>query len=187
MLLLGIDLGTSSIKVAVVDPATQRTLATAQYPDTEAPILSRRPGWAEQAPETWWESVQQAILKVHACGAYDPRDIAAIGIAYQMHGLVLVDKDQRVLRDSIIWCDSRAVPYGDKAFEAIGEEKSLAHLLNSPGNFTAAKLAWVKEQEPAVYEKIAKVLLPGDFIALRMTREPTTSLPALSESILWDF
>ncbi|HEX9510977.1 MAG TPA: FGGY family carbohydrate kinase [Puia sp.] len=187
MLLLGIDLGTSSIKVAVVDPATQRTLATAQYPDTEAPILSRRPGWAEQAPETWWESVQQAILKVHACGAYDPRDIAAIGIAYQMHGLVLVDKDQRVLRDSIIWCDSRAVPYGDKAFEAIGEEKSLAHLLNSPGNFTAAKLAWVKEQEPAVYEKIAKVLLPGDFIALRMTGEATTSIPALSEGIFWDF
>ena len=187
MLLLGIDLGTSSIKVAVVDPATQQTLATAQYPDTEAPIIARHPGWAEQSPDTWWESVRQAIIKSHASGAYDPQDISAIGIAYQMHGLVLVDKDQRVLRDSIIWCDSRAVPYGDKAFAAIGEEKSLSHLLNSPGNFTAAKLAWVKEQEPSVYDRIATVLLPGDFIALRMTGEATTSIPALSEGIFWDF
>ena len=187
MLLLGIDLGTSSIKVAVVDPATQQTLATAQYPDTEAAILSRQPGWAEQSPDTWWESVQQAILIAHSSGAYNPQDITAIGIAYQMHGLVLVDKDQRVLRDSIIWCDSRAVPYGDKAFEAMGAARSLDHLLNSPGNFTAAKLAWVKEQEPAVYEKIDKVLLPGDFIALRMTGDATTSIPALSEGIFWDF
>lgn len=187
MLLLGIDLGTSSIKVAVVDAAAQRTLATAQYPDTEAAILVRQPGWAEQSPETWWEYVQQAIRKVNASGAYDPQDIAAIGIAYQMHGLVTVDKDRRVLRDSIIWCDSRAVPYGDKAFETIGEEKALSHLLNSPGNFTAAKLAWVKENEPEVYAKIDKVLLPGDFIALRLTGAATTSISALSEGIFWDF
>lgn len=187
MLLLGIDLGTSSIKVAVVDAAAQRTLVTAQYPDTEAVILVRQPGWAEQSPETWWEYVQQAIRKAHASGAYDPQDIAAIGIAYQMHGLVTVDKDRRVLRDSIIWCDSRAVPYGDKAFEAIGEEKSLSHLLNSPGNFTAAKLAWVKDQEPRVYEKIDGIMLPGDYIGLRLTGEVTTSIPALSEGIFWDF
>lgn len=187
MLLLGIDIGTSSVKVAVVDPATQRTLVTAQYPDAEAPILSRQPGWAEQSPEAWWDAVKQAIGKAHASGGYDPQDIAAIGIAYQMHGLVLVDKDQRVLRDSIIWCDSRAVPYGERAFAAIGVERSLAHLLNSPGNFTAAKLAWVKEQEPAVYEKIDKVMLPGDYIAMRLTGEVTTSIAALSEGIFWDF
>jgi xylulokinase len=162
-------------------------LVTVQYPDTEAAILVRQPGWAEQSPETWWAYVQQAIRKAHASGAYDPQDIAAIGIAYQMHGLVAVDKDRRVLRDSIIWCDSRAVPYGDKAFETIGTERSLSHLLNSPGNFTAAKLAWVKEQEPRVYEKIDKVMLPGDYIALRLTGEVTTSIPALSEGIFWDF
>src|SRR5882757_6315575 len=187
MLLLGIDLGTSSIKVAVVDAAAQRTLVTVQYPDTEAAILTRQPGWAEQSPETWWEYVQQAIRKANASGAYDPQDIAAIGIAYQMHGLVAVDKDRRVLRDSIIWCDSRAVPYGDKAFAAIGEEKCLSRLLNSPGNFTAAKLAWVKDQEPRIYEKIDRVMLPGDYIALRLTGEVTTSIPALSEGIFWDF
>jgi len=187
MLLLGIDLGTSSIKVAVVDAVAQRTLVTAQYPDTEAAILVRQPGWAEQSPETWWEYVQQAIRKAHASGAYDPQDIAAIGIAYQMHGLVAVDKDRRVLRDSIIWCDSRAVPYGDKAFETIGSERALSHLLNSPGNFTAAKLAWVKDQEPGVYERIDKIMLPGDYIALRLTGEVTTSIPALSEGIFWDF
>lgn len=187
MLLLGIDVGTSSIKVAVVDPATQQTLATAQYPGTEATILSKQPGWAEQSPETWWDYVQQAILKAHASGAYDPAAIAAIGIAYQMHGLVLVDKEQRVLRDSIIWCDSRAVPYGDAAFAHIGEKKCLSHLLNSPGNFTAAKLAWVKEQEPQVYSRIDKVLLPGDYIAMKLTGEMTTSISALSEGIFWDF
>jgi len=187
MLLLGIDLGTSSIKVSIVDAATSNVLVSATYPEVETPIVSRQAGWAEQCPEVWWENVQQAILKAHSTGGYDPADIAAIGIAYQMHGLVVVDKQQRVLRDSIIWCDSRAVPYGEKAFERIGEARSLEHLLNSPGNFTAAKLAWVKEKEPAIYGKIDKVMLPGDFIAMRLTGEITTSISALSEGIFWDF
>ena len=120
-------------------------------------------------------------------GKYDPLDIAAIGIAYQMHGLVLVDKEQHVLRNSIIWCDSRAVEIGNKAFHEIGEEKCLSHLLNSPGNFTASKLAWVKENEPAVYDKIDKAMFPGDFIAMKMTGECTTTMSALSEGIFWDF
>lgn len=187
MLLLGIDLGTSSIKVSVTDADTHRVLASAQYPDEEAVIISREPGWAEQSPEGWWQYVQEAIRRVNASGAYDPQDIGAIGIAYQMHGLVLVDKDQRVLRDSIIWCDSRAVPYGESAFAGIGGERCLERLLNSPGNFTAAKLAWVKANEPSVYDRIDRVLLPGDFIALRLTGEATTSISALSEGIFWDF
>ena len=130
MLLLGIDLGTSSIKVAVTDAESHKVLATAQYPDNEAVIIARQPGWAEQSPETWWEYVQQAIKRAHASGAYDPLEIGAIGIAYQMHGLVLVDREQRVLRDSIIWCDSRAVAYGDMAFNTIGEARSLDRLLS---------------------------------------------------------
>ena len=125
MLLLGIDLGTSSIKASVVDAASQRCLASAQFPETEAEIISLHSGWAEQSPDQWWENVKQAILKCHAESKYDPLDIAAIGIAYQMHGLVLVDKEQHVLRNSIIWCDSRAVETGNKAFHEIGEEKSL--------------------------------------------------------------
>lgn len=187
MLLLGIDVGTSSIKVSVVDSQTQEALASAQYPDKETDIISSKPGWAEQAPEMWWEHTRKAIQKANASGKYNPQDIAAIGIAYQMHGLVVVDKDQKVLRNSIIWCDSRAVEIGHKAFEAIGEEKSLSHLLNSPGNFTAAKLAWVKENEPEVYEKIHKVMLPGDFVGLRLTGHVTTSVSALSEGVFWDF
>ena len=138
MLLLGIDIGTSSIKVAIVDALSQQCITTAQYPDTETGITALQKGWAEQSPEMWWENVQQAILKAHASNKYNPSDIGAIGIAYQMHGLVCVDKNQQVLRDSIIWCDSRAVEIGNKAFDAIGHEKSLQHLLNSPGNFTAA-------------------------------------------------
>ncbi len=187
MLLLGIDIGTSSIKVSVVDADTQQNIGSAQFPETESAITSLQPGWAEQSPDMWWNHVQQAILKLNAANLYNPSDIGAIGIAYQMHGLVLVDKHQQVLRDSIIWCDSRAVPYGNKAFEAIGEEKSLSHLLNSPGNFTASKLAWVKENEPHIFEQIDKVMLPGDFIAMKLTGHITTSISALSEGVFWDF
>lgn len=187
MLLLGIDVGTSSIKVSVVDARTQQPIASAQYPETESGITSLQPGWAEQSPEMWWLHVQEAILKVNATKTYDPKDIAAIGIGYQMHGLVLVDKQQQVLRESIIWCDSRAVAIGNKAFDAIGEQRALSHLLNSPGNFTASKLAWVKENEPAVFDRTDKVLLPGDFIAMKFTGEVTTTISALSEGIFWDF
>jgi xylulokinase len=187
MLLLGIDIGTSSIKVSIVDAQTQNCVATAQYPDTETGITSHQKGWAEQSPDMWWENVQQAILKANATKKYNPADIKAIGIAYQMHGLVCVDKQQRVLRDSIIWCDSRAVEIGNRAFDTIGHERSLKHLLNSPGNFTAAKLAWVKENEPATFALIDKIMLPGDFIAMKLTGDITTSIAALSEGVFWDF
>lgn len=187
MLLLGIDIGTSSIKVSVVDADTRKCMAAATFPETESEVIALQPGWAEQSPDQWWEHVKQAILKCHAAADYDPLQIAAVGIAYQMHGLVLVDRDQHVLRNSIIWCDSRAVEIGNKAFEEIGEEKCLTHLLNSPGNFTASKLAWVKENEPALYDKIDKIILPGDFIAMKMTGDCTTTISALSEGIFWDF
>lgn len=187
MLLLGLDIGTSSVKASAIDAQNQQCIATVQYPETESGIISLQPGWAEQSPEMWWEHVQQAILKLHALKKYDPKDIVAIGIAYQMHGLVAVDKDQKVLRNSIIWCDSRAVNLGNKAFESIGREKCLQQLLNSPGNFTASKLAWVKENEPAIFDKIDKIILPGDFIAMKLTGTITTSIAALSEGIFWDF
>lgn len=187
MLLLGIDIGTSSIKASILDGATQQTLASAQYPETEAPILSLQTGWAEQSPDTWWEDTKKAIRLVVKRSGIPASGIGAIGISYQMHGLVLVDKEGKVLRHSIIWCDSRAVPYGEKAFQQIGPDKCLCSLLNSPGNFTAAKLAWVKEHEPEVFNRIHKVLLPGDFIALRLTGRATTTPSALSEGVFWDF
>lgn len=187
MLLLGIDIGTSSVKVSVVNAETQQSIASAQYPKTEAEIISLQSGWAEQNPDTWWEFLQHALWEANVSGKYNPKDIAAIGIAYQMHGLVVVNKQQLALRNSIIWCDSRAVPYGEKAFQAIGKEKCLSCLLNSPGNFTAAKLAWLKENEPETFKQIDKIMLPGDFIAMRLTHEITTTPSALSEGILWDF
>ncbi|HEX3023848.1 MAG TPA: FGGY family carbohydrate kinase [Chitinophagaceae bacterium] len=187
MLLLGLDIGTSSVKVSVVDASTQQCIASAQYPETESDIVSLQNGWAEQSPEMWWLHVQEAILKANATKKYNPRNIKAIGISYQMHGLVLVDKNQKVLRDSIIWCDSRSVEIGDKAFKEIGEERCLSRLLNSPGNFTASKLKWVKDNEPALYQKIDKILLPGDFISMKLTGETTTSISSLSEGIFWDF
>lgn len=187
MYLLGIDIGTSSIKVSVVEIATKQCIVSSQYPESESAITSLQTGWAEQSPEMWWEHVQKAILKAHSSQKYNSLSITAIGISYQMHGLVVVDKNKQVLRDSIIWCDSRAVTMGEKAFNTIGSEKCLSHLLNSPGNFTASKLAWVKENEPAIFEKIATVMLPGDYISMKFTNHITTSIAALSEGIFWDF
>ena len=187
MFLLGIDLGTSSIKVSIVDANSKKEIASAQYPDIEAEISSPKKGWAEQDPEMWWENTQKAIKRVVASGLFDAQQIVSIGISYQMHGLVMVDKDQKVLRPSIIWCDSRAIGQGDSAFKTIGSDRALSHLLNSPGNFTAAKLAWVKENEPAVFEKCDKIMLPGDFIAMKMTGQITATNSGLSEGIFWDF
>lgn len=187
MLLLGIDVGTSSIKVSVVDSVSRRAIISVQYPEQETTVLTLKPGWAEQSPDDWFCQVKQAILKANATGVYNPKHIGAIGIAYQMHGLVVIDESGEVLRDSVIWCDSRAVPYGMHAFQSIGEERCLATLLNSPGNFTAAKLAWVKDNEPALYSRIYKMMLPGDYIAFRLTGEMTTTHSALSEAVLWNF
>jgi len=187
MLLLGIDVGTSSIKVSVVDAATQQTIASAQFPEAEREIISPKPGWAEQSPERWWMDVKAAIALVHQTGKYNSRDIGAIGISYQMHGRVILDKVDHVLRNSIIWCDSRAVPFGQHAFESLGEHHCLQTLLNSPGNFTASKLAWVKENEPELFAQIDKIMLPGDYIAYKLTGKVTTSSSALSEAVLWNF
>lgn len=187
MLLLGIDIGTSFIKVSVVDVDTQQSVATAQYPETETAITSLQSGWAEQSPEMWWGHTVEAMRKLNATQKFDPQNIAAIGISYQMHGLVIVDKEQKVLRNAIIWCDSRAVEIGEKACNEIGKNICSTSLLNSPGNFTASKLAWVKMNEPEIYKKIDKVMLPGDFIAMKLTGDITTTSSALSEGILWDF
>lgn len=185
MTLLGIDLGSSSVKVSLVDAESGRCLASAFAPKQEAPIMAARPGWAEQDPLDWWAYLTAATSEVVAKAGAD--GIAAIGISYQMHGLVCVDGDLRPLRPAIIWCDSRAVPYGDEAFRRIGAERCLDRMLNSPGNFTAAKLAWVKENEPDIYRRISKILLPGDWIAARLTGEACTTASGLSEGILWDF
>ena len=196
MYLLGYDIGSSSVKASLVNAETGKCVATAFYPKSEAPIISRETGWAEQDPAMWWGNLKLATDDILdqvrrkaslQSKSFTAKDIRAIGISYQMHGLVCVDKDLNVLRPSIIWCDSRAVPYGQKAFEALGKDYCLPHLLNSPGNFTAAKLAWVKENEPSLCERIWKVMLPGDYIAMRLTGSVCTTVSGLSEGIFWDF
>lgn len=185
--LLGFDVGSSSVKASLVEIETGICAASAFYPEHEAPIIAVRSGWAEQDPDMWWDNAKLAIRKVMSDALATGENIRAIGISYQMHGLVCVDKDLRPLRPSIIWCDSRAVPYGERAFGELGEERCLGHLLNSPGNFTASKLAWVRENEPSVFERIYKVMLPGDYIAMRLSGEAQTTVSGLSEGMMWDF
>ena len=185
--LLGFDVGSSSVKASLVDADTGVCAATAFFPEKEAPIMAVKAGWAEQDPQMWWENAKLSLKKIMADAGATADDIKAIGISYQMHGLVCVDKNQQVLRPSIIWCDSRAVPYGEKAFNDLGADQCLGHLLNSPGNFTAAKLAWVKENEPELFDKIDKILLPGDYIAMRLSGVANTTISGLSEGMMWDF
>ena len=187
MYLLGYDVGSSSVKASLINAESGRAVASAFYPKKEMKISAPKAGWAEQNPEQWWNNLILATNDVMQSAEIEASAVKSIGIAYQMHGLVLVDKDQQLLRSSIIWCDSRAVSHGDHAMQKLGEEKCLSHLLNSPGNFTASKLSWVIMNEPEIYEKAHKFMLPGDYIAMKMTGEINTTISGLSEGILWDF
>ncbi len=185
--LFGYDLGSSSVKASLIEIATGKTAASAQSPSEEMSMKALKPGWAEQDPDMWWEHL---VASTHAClkkSGAKGNEIAGIGISYQMHGLVCVDKNQEVIRPSIIWCDSRAVEIGNDAFRQLGEKYCLEHLLNSPGNFTASKLKWVKDNEPALFARIHKMMLPGDFIAMRLSGDIVTTASGLSEGMLWDF
>lgn len=187
MLLLGYDIGSSSIKGSVVDAATGRLVASAVSPEQELPIDAPKPGWAEQSPELWWKHVKIVTAKLLENDGVEAEAIDAIGISYQMHGLVLIDENQQVLRPSIIWCDGRAVEIGEGALNKLGSEYCLEHYLNSPGNFTASKLRWVIENEPELYKKVYKFMLPGDYIGMKLTGEVVTTFSGLSEGILWDY
>jgi len=187
MLLLGIDIGSSSIKVSLFDADQGISMATASYPPDEMQIISKNKDWAEQDPEVWMINLKKAMLLLKEGYSGNLLSVGAIGITYQMHGLVALDKSGRLVRNSIIWCDSRATGIGDKAFRDLGEEYCLSHLLNSPGNFTASKLRWVQLYEPENYERINKIMLPGDYIAYRLTGEIYTTSSGLSEGIFWDF
>ena len=187
MLTVGYDIGSSSIKAALYDVDSGKAVASGTYPRDEMKIDSPRPGWAEQNPETWWDAIKNVTKEILSTSRAKAADISAIGITYQMHGLVLVDKNKNVLRPSIIWCDSRAVTIGNKAFNEIGKEKCLRFLLNSPGNFTASKLRWVIENEPSIFKKVFRFMLPGDYIAMKLTGEIATTAEGLSEGIMWNF
>ena len=187
MFLLGYDLGSSSVKASLVNAETGECVSSAFFPKKEMEIISVKAGWAEQNPKIWWENLKLATQAVLEESAVNPVDIKAIGISYQMHGLVLVDENKQAIRNSIIWCDSRAVPYGEKAFNALGSEQCLSHLLNSPGNFTLSKMAWVKENEPENFVKAKYYMLPGDYLAMRMTGDARTTASGLSEGMAWDF
>ena len=184
---IGYDIGSSSVKIALVEANSNRKMAVISEPHEEMPILAIKANWAEQDPEMWWQHLCVGTQRILSENNVNANQILAIGISYQMHGLVVLNKNKALLRDSIIWCDSRAVAIGEKAAQDIGEEKFGTHLFNAPGNFTASKLKWVKDNEPHIYEKIAYYMLPGDFIAYKFTGEIATTINGLSEGMLWDF
>ena len=187
MFAIGYDIGSSSIKASLVDLQEGKAIHTVQYPEGEIEINSPKAAWAEQDPCVWWKYVVKTTKKLLIDTKVDAEDIKSIGVAYQMHGLVLVDKNLDVIRPSIIWCDSRAVDIGTKASEDLGNDYCLNYLLNSPGNFTASKLKWVKENEPHFYNQIYKIMLPGDYITMKFTGEISTTITGLSEGIFWNF
>ena len=187
MFLLGFDIGSSSVKVSLVEGESGKCVASSFYPKQEMKITSYKAGWAEQEPELWWDNLKLALKDVLNESKINPDDIVSIGISYQMHGLVMVDKNLKLIRPSIIWCDSRAASIGDRAFKEIGEQRCLTNLLNSPGNFTASKLKWVKENEPENFSGVYKIMLPGDYIAMKLTGIPQTTVSGLSEGIMWNF
>ncbi len=187
MNLLGFDIGSSSVKVSLIDGNNGNLIASSFYPKQEMKITAHKAGWAEQAPELWWENLKLALNEVMTTSKVDPESIISIGISYQMHGLVMVDKNLEVIRPSIIWCDSRAAAIGDNAFKEIGGQRCLTNLLNSPGNFTASKLKWVKDNEPELFDRVYKIMLPGDYIALKLTGHVQTTTSGLSEGIMWNF
>ena len=187
MYYLGLDVGSSSVKAAIVDAKSGKSILSVHEPKNEMGINSLNNDWAEQDPNMWWKYTCDAIKRACKESNIDSKKISSVGISYQMHGLVVVDKNGSPLRDSIIWCDSRAVNIGNEAFEKLGQEKCMCHLLNSPGNFTASKLKWVKDNEPNIYEKIYKYMLPGDFIAYKLTGQINTTRNGLSEGIIWDY
>ncbi|HLT06951.1 MAG TPA: FGGY family carbohydrate kinase [Cyclobacteriaceae bacterium] len=186
-LLIGYDIGSSSVKTTLLDADTGKVVASESLPKEEMLIASPKKEWAEQDPMMWWKYIVETTHKVREEARIQPGEVQAIGISYQMHGLVMVDKKGEVIRPSIIWCDSRAVEIGNQAFNVLGSDYCLSRLLNSPGNFTASKLRWVKENEPHHFERIHKIMLPGDFIAMKLTGEILTSETGLSEGIFWDF
>ncbi|MBQ5513310.1 MAG: carbohydrate kinase, partial [Bacteroidales bacterium] len=187
MYLLGFDIGSSSVKVSLINTNSGKCEASVFYPKQEMKIIALKPGLAEQEPEEWWKNAKMALAEVMTASMVPASEIKGIGISYQMHGLVAVDKNQKPLRPAIIWCDSRATGIGAKALQEIGNEKCLGHLLNSPGNFTASKLKWVKDNEPDIYKQIYKIMLPGDYIAMKLTGKINTTMSGLSEGMFWDF
>ncbi|WP_299259373.1 FGGY family carbohydrate kinase [uncultured Aquimarina sp.] len=187
MYYIGFDIGSSSVKAALIDSENGKSIASINEPKDEMDIISVNKDWAEQNPDFWWEYVCIASKRLLKENAISPELVIGIGISYQMHGLVLVDKEGSLLRNSIIWCDSRAVDIGNKAFKELGEKKCKSSLLNSPANFTASKLKWVRDNEPGIYKKAYKFMLPGDYIAYKFTGTINTTKSGLSEGILWDY
>lgn len=171
--LLGIDIGTSGTKTVLFDEAGN-TIASALG---EYPLYQPNVGWAEQDPEDWWKATFSTIKAVLGKSGVNPSDVKGVGLSGQMHGAVLLDKDNQVLRKAIIWCDQRSSAECDQITSIIGKER-LIEITANPAltGFTASKVMWVKNNEPEIFEKVKKILLPKDYIRFKLTGEFATEV-----------
>jgi xylulokinase len=181
--LLGLDIGTSGVKALIMDEKAEKiTTSTVEYP-----LKTPKVNWAEQEPTDWWNGTVEAIKQVINKSSVDPKGIKGIGLSGQMHGLVALDKEYKVLRPAILWCDQRTGKQCQYITEKIGAER-LIDLVSNPAltGFTAGKLIWVRENEPEIYEKIYKILLPKDYIRFRLTGEFATEVSDASGTLFLD-
>jgi xylulokinase len=181
---LGIDVGTGGTRALLADEhGAVRHAFTAPHEG----MRMERPLWAEQRPENWWDAAQQAIRGVLEQAGASGNDIGGIGLSGQMHGLVLLDEANAVIRPALIWCDQRSQAQVDAINQTIGKEAVLAAIANPVlTGFTLPKLLWVRDHEPAFYARVRKMLLPKDYVRLQLTGEFATDVSDASGTALFD-
>lgn len=184
MKFLGIDVGTGGSRAVVIDEAGQVvTSATIEH----APFASPQTGWAEQDPGDWWRASSAAVRAVLANGKVRTEEIASIGLTGQMHGAVLLDEHDEVLRPAIIWCDVRTDPQCREITQRVGAEQLIQLVLNPAlAGFTLPKLMWVREVEPDLWTRVRSVLLPKDYVRLKLTGDRATDVADASGTLLLD-
>ncbi|HEY2012036.1 MAG TPA: xylulokinase, partial [Bryobacteraceae bacterium] len=181
---MGIDIGTGSSRALLVD---ERGAVRAGFSAPHEDMRMERPLWAEQRPENWWAAAVDAIRGVLAAAGVPGSDVKGIGLSGQMHGLVILDADHRVIRPSLIWCDQRSQAQVDAVNSKVGREKILQYIANPVlTGFTLPKLLWVRDNEPRNFERVRKMLLPKDYVRFRLTGEFASEVSDASGTAVFD-
>jgi xylulokinase len=182
MPILGIDVGTGGTRALVVDQSGHILAAATEE---HLPFASPQLGWAEQDPRDWWRAATVAIRKALQLANVSPASIACVGFSGQMHGAVLLDERDEVIRPALIWCDQRTQAQCDELRNIFGERRLIELTCNPPlTNFTLTKMLWVREHEPQNWVRVRKVMLPKDYVRLRLTGESAIDVADASGTLM---